>query len=106
VERRLYIAAVGLAVVATLFLIAPVAMHRVLFRRGERDRLLPRGHRCALVGLELLAAAVAAVMTLIVDVVFNETAGWVVGGVALVLFGLVWWAWPMAVRHDVGGFDE
>lgn len=106
VERWLYIAAVGLAVLATLFLIAPVAMHRVLFRRGERDRLLPRGHRCALIGLGLLAAAVAAAMTLIVDVVFNETAGWLIGGVALVLFGLIWWAWPMAVRHEVEVFDD
>src|ERR1041385_4791930 len=44
VERRLYIAAVGLAVLSTLFLIAPVSMHRMLFRRGERDRLLTRGH--------------------------------------------------------------
>jgi predicted neutral ceramidase superfamily lipid hydrolase len=106
VERRVYIAAVGLAALATLFLIAPVAMHRMLFRRGERDRLLPRGHRCAVAGLILLAAAVAAAMTLIVDVVFNDTAGWVVGGVALLLFGLVWWAWPMAVRCEVGGFDD
>lgn len=105
-QRRLYIAAVGLAALSTLFLIAPVAMHRSLFRRRERDRLLMRGHRCVLLGLTLLAAAVAAAMTLIVSVVFSETAGWVVGGVALLLFALTWGAWPLAVRHDVPGFDE
>jgi hypothetical protein len=93
-------------VLATLFLIAPVAMHRVLFRRGERDRLLPRGHRCALAGLFLLGSAVAAALTLIVDVVFTEGAGWVAGGTAVLLFGLVWWAWPMAVRHELDGFED
>jgi hypothetical protein len=105
-ERRLYIAAVGLAALSTLFLIAPVAMHRMLFRRRERDRLLRRGHRCVLIGLALLATAVAAAMTLIVSVVFNATAGWSVGGVALLLFGLAWGAWPLAVRHEVPGFED
>jgi Family of unknown function (DUF6328) len=105
-QQRLYIAAVGLAALSTLFLIAPVALHRSLFRRRERDRLLIRGHRCVLTGLTLLATAVSAAMTLIVSVVFNETAGWVVGALALVLFGLVWGAWPLAVRHDVPGFED
>jgi hypothetical protein len=104
-ERRLYLAAVGLAVLSTLCLIAPVAMHRMLYRRGERDRLLHRAHHCSLAGLLLLAAAVAAAMALIVDVVYTETAGWCVGGAAALLFGLVWWAWPMAVRHQGGGDD-
>lgn len=105
-QRRLYIAAVGLAALSTLFLIAPVAMHRMLFRRRERDRLLMRGHHCVLAGLTLLATAVSAAMTLIVSVVFNRTAGWVVGGVSLLLFALVWGAWPMAVRHEVPGFED
>jgi predicted neutral ceramidase superfamily lipid hydrolase len=105
-ERRLYIAAVGLAALSTLFLIAPVAMHRSLFRRRERDRLLMRGHRCLVTGLALLAMAVAAVMALIVSVVYNPTAGWSVGGLALLLFGLVWGAWPLAVRHEVPGFED
>src|SRR6266850_731397 len=43
VERGHYIAAAVLAVVSTLFLIAPVAMHRLLFRRHVRDRLVARG---------------------------------------------------------------
>jgi hypothetical protein len=59
-----------------------------------------------LAGLTLLATAVSAAMTLIVSVVFNRTAGWVVGGVSLLLFGLVWGAWPMAVRHEVPGFED
>jgi len=103
VERGQYVAAVLLAAMSTLFLIAPVAMHRLLFRRRERDRLLVRAHRCALAGLLLLAAAVASVMALIIDVVFNETAGWVAGGTSIVLFGVVWLLWPLAVR---GAFDE
>src|SRR5882757_2901599 len=97
VERGQYVAAVLLAAMSTLFLIAPVAMHRLLFRRRERDRLLVRAHRCALAGLLLLAAAVASVMALIIDVVFNETAGWVAGGTSIVLFGVVWLLWPLAV---------
>jgi hypothetical protein len=105
-QRHLYIAAVALAALSTLFLIAPVAMHRSLYRRKERDRLLMRGHRCALAGLTLLATAVSAAMTLIVSVVFNETAGWLVGALSLLLFALVWGAWPLAVRHDAPGFED
>src|SRR5882757_4868877 len=50
-----------------------------------------------------LTAAVASVMALIIDVVFNETAGWVAGGTSIVLFGVVWLLWPLAVRR---AFDE
>src|SRR3978361_1930941 len=44
-EQNVYLATVGLAIAATGFLIAPVLIHRVLFRRHARKILVTAAHR-------------------------------------------------------------
>src|SRR5262249_8040916 len=46
---------------ATVLLVAPVGMHRVLFRRHRLDAIVSISHGCAIAGLILLGFALAGV---------------------------------------------
>src|SRR6478735_11712858 len=49
--QMVYLATVSAAVLSTALLIAPVGMHRVLFRRHRLGTLVTFAHRCAYAGL-------------------------------------------------------
>src|SRR4051812_35091858 len=53
-ERWVYLATVLVTCFATILLIAPVAVHRALFRRHEKDRLVDAADRLARAGLGAL----------------------------------------------------
>lgn len=97
-DRVLYLVAVGLSTLATALLIAPVSMHRMVFRRHARGPLVRTAHRCALAGLGVLGLAVVAVVTLIFDVTYGRTSGAWGGAVAGGVFLALWLVVPLAVR--------
>jgi len=84
-----------------LFLISPVAMHRVLFLSSRRARPPLRGDplRPCPGWVSRRPRWPASMKLNTIDVGVQLTAAWVIGGVALVLFGL-FLGWPMAFRHD------
>ena len=63
-ERMIYLITVALSVAATGFLIAPVSLHRILFRRHARQLMVTVSHRLAIIGLVLLGAAIVGVVLL------------------------------------------
>jgi predicted neutral ceramidase superfamily lipid hydrolase len=108
-DRRVYLAAFCLTVVATAFLVAPVASHRLLFRKHEKASLVAIAHVCARVGLVALALAVSAVAFVIFDVVVSTGAAVTAAAAILVLFLVNWLLLPLGVlRHDraVAGRDQ
>ncbi len=101
-QQNIYLATLAAAVLATGFLIAPVSLHRFLFRRHARQVTVDVAHRLAQVGIFLLAVAMVGVVLLIFDVVLGPKPGLVAAGlVAAVLLGL-WVVLPLAIReqHD------
>lgn len=86
-ERGDYLAAVLFAVAATVLLITPVGMHRILFRRHQLRTLVTTAHRCALAGLVSLGLALTCVVTLTVSVVLEVALGLGAGAAAAGLFG-------------------
>jgi hypothetical protein len=98
-ERILYLVATGLSVTATGLLIAPVIMHRVLFRQHGMALLVGAGQRFALAGLGTLGLAVTAVVTLIFEVVLGPLGGVLAGVGALLLLAALWGVLPLAVRR-------
>lgn len=97
--RMVYLATVVSSIGATILLIAPVSMHRLLFRRRRMPSLVASGHRYAIVGLLLLGFALAGVATIIFDSVTNRTAAWIAGGVSLATLSLFWFVLPLRDRH-------
>ena len=98
-QRTLYLSLVVLAVVATGVLVAPVSLHRVLFRKRLKPELVEAGNVLARVGLVVLALVVAGTATLLFDVVLSRAAGWVVGGSALILLAAMWWLLPTGLAR-------
>lgn len=68
--RIVYLVTVACSAAATALLVAPVGMHRILFRRHRLNLLVSAAHRCAFIGLLLLLGlAMAGVVMLIFDTV-------------------------------------
>jgi O-antigen/teichoic acid export membrane protein len=102
-QHGLYLVAVILSISATGFLVAPVAAHRAMFRRHEKDRLVEIGDRAAQVGLVLLAVAVSMVVTFIFSIVVGGVVAIVAGGLTVLMLGVLWWVVPHRVmRRDDG----
>jgi hypothetical protein len=98
--RDVYLVTVGCSVGSTVFLIAPVGMHRLLFRRHRLRTLVTTAHRCAIAGLLLLGAAMIGVTTMVFDFVAGTNAGRFAGGAAAVLFVFFWFAVPLWQRRS------
>ena len=97
-EVGLFMTAVGLAFLTTILLVGPVSVHRVLFRRHRKADLVRVSHTLARAGLVTLGLTMTAVLTLTFTLVLGVTAGWVAGGVTVLLFSLIWWALPLWLR--------
>ena len=88
-QRDVHYVALLSAAVATVLLIAPAAQHRVLFRQLDKENLLRRSNRSALVGLLALALAICSALLLVVDVLFSRAQAWATAGAVASL--LLWW---------------
>lgn len=88
------------AVVSTLLLMTPVALHRALFHQGARHWLVEAADRFARWGLGTMALTIAGVVWFILDVVWSP---WVATAVAtpILLFVIVFWVViPSRERRD------
>lgn len=93
-----YISAVVLTLLSTCLLIAPVSMHRILFRQRRKATLVDLGDHLAEGGLTVLGLAISAVATLIFTMVFSERWGLLAGALTLVLYAFAWLALPLTMR--------
>ena len=98
-QEDLYLVLVLLAIIATTLIVAPVSLHRVLFRKRMKPELVSAGNVLALVGLAALALTLAGSAGFVFDVVLDRTAGLVVTGAALLVLGACWWALPGVLRR-------
>ena len=98
-QHAVYFVALLCSAAASLFLIAPSAQHRVLFRADHKEQMIKSANRLALIGLGFLAASITAVLVLVADYLYGATATVVVGLAAVVGFATLWAAIPLRVRR-------
>lgn len=96
--QTLYLATVAASVGATVLLIAPVGMHRLLFRRHRLPTLVSAAHRCAYAGLVLLGVALCGVTVIVFDAVAGDGAALIAGVCAALLFAVFWMVLPLTMR--------
>ncbi|BCO35714.1 sodium:proton antiporter [Mycobacterium heckeshornense] len=101
--RSVYLATVVCSVASTVLLVAPVAMHRLLFRRHRLKSLVSTAHRFAYTGLLLLGFALTGVTMVIFDAVAGGAAAVIVCICALVALAGLWVVFPLWMRS---GSDE
>jgi hypothetical protein len=98
-QRDLYLATLVLSAVATALLVGPVAYHRLVFRQGQKERLVRVASRMAIGGLAAVALAVSAAVLLVTSYVGGGLAAGLIAGFVAILFGLLWFAFPLASRR-------
>ena len=97
-QRDVYVVALCAAGVATAFLIAPTAYHRITFRRGEKRHLVFAASRWTIIGLAALAVAMNASVLLVADFLFES---WITTAIVVAMAALyvgLWFLWPLARR--------
>ncbi|WP_433603136.1 DUF6328 family protein [Nocardia sp. CA-135953] len=104
--RVLYLGTVSAAMGATVFLVAPVSWHRILFRRHRLGSVVAAAHRCAIAGIALLGLALTGATTLVMAAVAGTIAGAVAGVVVALLFAAAWVVAPWRWRDGRDGSDS
>src|SRR5262249_54485373 len=94
-QRDLYLTTVVLAAVATVLLVAPVGYHRLVFRRGMKDRLIHFANLLALLGLTTVGAAVLSAVLLVTWYVAGALAGALITAVIGSMIVLLWFVVPL-----------
>jgi Family of unknown function (DUF6328) len=97
-ERNVYFCTLLAAALASLFLIAPTAYHRILFRQKEKTFVIGASHVLVLVGLSFVALAMTGVILLITDLLYSDQATAIITGITAGLFVLVWFVVPLSRR--------
>jgi hypothetical protein len=98
-QRDLYLASLVLAAVATALLVGPVAYHRLVFRQGQKERLVRAASVMAIGGLAAVGLAVSAAVLLVTSFVSGGLAAGLITAVVAAMFGLLWFAYPLARRR-------
>lgn len=94
-----YLVTVLCSLTATVLLVAPVAMHRLLFRRHRLNTVVAVSHRCAYAGLMLLGAALTGVAIVVFGTVLGSRAAVIAGALTAVMMLGAWVAYPLWMRH-------
>lgn len=95
----LYLATLVSAALAAVFLIAPVPIHRILFRLRLKAELVRWTSRLAVTGLTFLLLAIVGAVALIVDFVANALAAGLLAGLVGVMCITFWYALPLRWRE-------
>ncbi len=89
-QRGIYITTLLSVAISTLVFMAPVAMHRILFRQGLKDYVVRHTDTLIGTGLFFLVVGILGGVVLVLDVVLsNTTAFWI--GVALAVLAVALW---------------
>jgi hypothetical protein len=93
-QVTLYLVLVSLSAIATMLVLAPVSLHRTLFRQGKKGVLVTWTNRLLRVTLAVVALTVVGVVVLLFDVSTDLTLAIWAGVVAAIVLGGLWFALP------------
>lgn len=99
-QVTVYLVLVGFAVVATILALAPVSLHRSLFRTGRKSRIVRLSNRLLIAALACVALTLTGTASLIFDVVAGPVGGIAAGVVTFALSLLAWLALPAVARRQ------
>lgn len=103
VDLAIYTVALLATALATMLLIAPVSIHRIVFRRRQKAALVVVADRLLVAGLAMLMAAITCAVLLILDVVLGRWQA-IVGSTVTALVALfTWYVLPLALRRSGPG---
>lgn len=84
---------------STVLLIAPTIYHRILFRRKQKAYIVAVGTRLAIGAMAFLNVGLVGILVLVSDVVFGGVTAAIVGMLAAVGIGSLWFVIPIMRRR-------
>jgi uncharacterized protein DUF6328 len=95
----LYLATLLLTLLACVLLMAPVLVHRLHFRRGEKGYIVEIGNRLVIAGLVVLALAMTSAVALVTHFLFGPATAIVTTVIVAAAIVLAWFVLPLRRRH-------
>jgi len=99
-QRTIYLVLVGLAALCTILSLAPVSLHRALFRQRAKRELVATANVLLRITFVALAVTIAGTTLLIFDVVLGLGAALAAAGASLLLTAGAWFLLPALTRRD------
>ncbi|MBD3941720.1 sodium:proton antiporter [Microbacterium sp. NEAU-LLC] len=75
-QRDFYLALIVLAALSSIVALAPVALHRVVFRQGVKPAVVRYGHVALITALGTVSVLIVGVVAFVFDVVVGGSAFW------------------------------
>lgn len=97
----IYLVTVSASTMATILLVAPVGMHRLLFRRRAIGVLVTAGNRLAIGGIAMLGVTLVGAVALTFEIVIGPAAALPAAAVVTVLLIGFWYLLPRAARPRI-----
>jgi hypothetical protein len=98
-QRELYLASLVLSAVATALLLGPVAYHRLVFRRQQKEPLVRAASVMATLGLAAVGLAISAAVLLASSTVATGLPAALITAFVVLMFGGLWFAFPYTRRR-------
>jgi O-antigen/teichoic acid export membrane protein len=99
-QHLLYVSDLVLAALATSLLIAPVAYHRIVFRKHQKHDLLRFANMVAIAGLVALSLAVTGAVLLVVSVVYDGLVAALIAAIVAAAYFVLWYVAPFFGHRD------
>lgn len=97
-DRLLYTFTLVASALAVSFFIAAAAVHRVLFRRRQREYIIRTGQRLVLAGLAFVALTMSSGLGFVLGFVYGNGWGLIAATVSFALFTGMWFVMPLVRR--------
>lgn len=97
-DRTLFYVALTCAAVASMFFIAPVAQHRILFRQGLKEPLVQRANLYGMIGTLALAVSMNAATLMVIDYLFAGPLPLITTAATTALATWLWFVEPILIR--------
>jgi preprotein translocase subunit Sss1 len=98
-QKHIYLVVLICTALSSALLIAPTALHRLLFRQGHKPQIIEYANRMVILGLVLLAVAMIGVVLLLTHEIFGPAAAIAVTVPIGLVFLLTWFVIPLARRE-------
>lgn len=98
-QRLLYLFLISFGFITTMLMVAPVSLHRFLFRRGHKSEIVLASNRITMIALFSLGLLITGTVSFVFSVVTGGAATWVAPLAAGVLLLSLWVLLPWRMRY-------
>ena len=97
-QRVFYLVLVVLSAASAVVALAPVALHRVLFRAGRKGLIVGYGHVALVSALGVVSVLLMGVVGFVFDVVVSDRAAWIAAAAFAAFLLVLWVVLPIVFR--------